>query len=163
VTGRRVRLAAAVLGGLLLAGCSADPAGELRKEVRDLTEAANDRDAEQVRDEVDDLLAEIEDAVRSGELTSAEGARLAQLATAVRDAAVQLEPAEEPTPSPTTASPTPSPTPSPTRSPTPTRTPSATPSPTETEEPEPEPTGDPTDEPTAEPTDDGGIIPDLPG
>ena len=130
--------AAALSLALLLTGCAADVRGELRKEVADITEAANDGDADGVRREVEDLQGALDDAVRSGELTSPEAAEIAAIAASVRDRAALLEEAEpEPAPDPTSATPSPAAT---------TRSPSPEPTPEETEEPTPEPTQDEPDE-----------------
>ncbi|HWH30699.1 MAG TPA: hypothetical protein VNU26_17390 [Mycobacteriales bacterium] len=142
----RAWLAGLLLGGalLLLTGCSVDVRDEIRGTVEDITLDANARDADAVRRGVAELLDLLDRAVREGEMTSAEAARIAEIAQRLAAGAQALEP--EPSPSPTTTSPTPSPT---TTSPTPEpTTESPTPEPT-TEEPTPEPT---TEEPTPDPT-----------
>ena len=140
------RLATLVLGAaLVLTGCSVDVRDEIRGTVEDITVDANARDADAVRRGVEDLLEQLERAVREGELTSAEAARIAEIAQRLAAGAEALDPEPEPTPS--TTSPTPSPT---TESPTPEpTTESPTPEPT-TESPTPEPT---TESPTPDPTD----------
>lgn len=140
---RRRALVAAALAAALLAGCSVDARDEIRGTVEDITLDANARDAGAVRRGVDELLRQLDTAVREGELTSAEAAQIAGLATRVRDAAALLE--AEPTPTPTTESPspTPSPTPSRTPSPTPTRAPEPTEEPEPTQQTEPPPTEEP--------------------
>lgn len=139
------RLAALALGAALaLTGCSVDVRDEIRGTVEDITIDANARDADAVRRGVAELLDQLDRAVREGELSSADAARIAEIAQRLSDGAAALDP--EPEPEPTTTSPTPSPT---TESPTPTpTTQSPTPEPT-TEEPTPEPT---TEEPTPDPT-----------
>ena len=139
---RRSALTAVLAAGLLLTGCSSDVRGQIRGEVADITRDANARDAGAVRRGVDDLLALLDDAVRSGELTSAEAAEVAAAATAVRERAALLDEVEEtPTPEPTEEPESESPSPAPTtQSPTPqptTPSPQPTREPVETEEPEP--------------------------
>ncbi|MFP5219057.1 MAG: hypothetical protein ACLGIG_04870 [Actinomycetes bacterium] len=134
----RRRLAALtplVVGALLVSGCSVDARDEIRGTVEDITIDANARDADAVRRGVAELLDQLDRAVREGDLTSAEAARIAEIAQRLAAAAEALEP--EPEPEPTTTSPSPEPT-----------TEEPTPEPT-TEEPTPEPT---TEEPTPEPT-----------
>ena len=140
------RLASLVLGAaLVLSGCAVDVRDEIRGTVEDITIDANARDADAVRRGVAELLDQLDRAVREGELTSAEAARIAEIAQRLADGAEALEPEPEPTPS--TTSPTPSPT---TESPTPEpTTESPTPAPT-TQSPTPKPT---TQTPTPQPTD----------
>jgi hypothetical protein len=150
----RAAVPTAVCAALLLTGCATDVRGELRKEVADITEAANDRDADGVRREVEDLDGALDDAVRSGELTSAEAAAIAALAASVRERAALLE-TPEPAPHETTE-----PTPSPAATP---RSPSPSPpeqEPEDSEEPEEpdEPEEPEQDEPTTEQT-EGDVVP----
>lgn len=68
---------------LLLSGCAADASGDLRRAVADLTGAANGRDADAVRDEVQAVLDALDDAQRSGDVAPAEGAVIRERAMAV--------------------------------------------------------------------------------
>lgn len=130
---RTGRLVAVTACALLLAGCSVNARTQLQSQVQKLTADANDRDPAAVVADANALLQAIAEAVRNGDISSAQGQRLTQLATLVRDRAPLLQ--VTPTPTPTTLPPSPtrtpsrSPTPSPTPSPSPT-TASPTPSPT---------------------------------
>jgi hypothetical protein len=145
---RSAALGLTVAATLLVSGCAADVRGELRRDVSRITDEANARDAEGVRRGVDRLLDRLPGAVDSGEVSSAEAARIAELARLLRDRADLLEPEQEPEPTeeptrepaPTTAPPSPSPSPPP---------------PAPSPEPEPEPEPDDDDEPT--------LVPELPG
>ena len=77
--------------GVLLAGCATDGRAQVRDAVEGVTAAANERDADGVRDAVDDLLAELDSQVASGELQSPEAARVAALARQVRDSAALVD------------------------------------------------------------------------
>lgn len=127
-------LVAVPAAALVLTGCAtSDPRQERRADVAQLTDAANDRDVDAVRDEVDDLLATLRAQVADGRLDRAEADRLRQLAQRIDENAELLEP-----------SPSPSPTPSPSPSPSPSPTPEETEEPEQTEEPDPpEQTEDP--------------------
>jgi outer membrane biosynthesis protein TonB len=125
---RRLGTGALLLcAALVLTGCASDARGDLREAVADLTADANAGDAAAVRSGVDAFLALVDRAVRDGEIDTAEGVRLAEIAQRLRAGADALE-APEPTPEPTTEEPSPEPT---------------------TEEPSPEPT---TQRPTPSPT-----------
>ena len=71
----------------LLAGCGADPVAERRDAVAAVMEAANDGDADGVRDAADALLATVADQVERQELAGDEAQRLTALAQAVRSGA----------------------------------------------------------------------------
>ncbi len=141
--------ALAVTGVLLLTGCAADVQGELRRDVAGITDDANARNADGVRRGVEDLLERLDDAVASGELSSPEAARIAELARLLAERADLLAPevVEEPTEAPTqeptepTEEPEEEPDEEPSPSPTPSRTPPPPPpaAPSPTSEPEPEP------------------------
>ena len=130
------------VAALVLTGCSAEPRAELRSDVEAITLAANDRDADAVREEVEDLLSTIRSQIGSGELDRAEGERLRAIALRIAEQAVVLEPEPSPSPSPSPTEESPSPSPSPTE-----ESPSPEPSPTE-EEPEESPEPEPTEEPS---------------
>ena len=120
----RSRLAArsgagALAAVLLLTGCAGDTAGELRREVAELTDDVNNDDPDGVSDSAESLIARTQDAIRNNDIDPAEGARIIELATLLRDRYAALQPTE------------PTPTPSPSPSPSPTEE-------TETEEPETE-------------------------
>jgi hypothetical protein len=151
----RAAVPAAVLcSAVLLSGCAADARGELRKQVADVTQAANAGDADGVRREVDDLDGALDDAVRSGELSSAEAATIASIAASVRERAALLEDAE-PAPAPQESEPTPSPAST-------TRSPSPEPTEDDSVEPSPEPTQD-EPEPDEDEDEPGDVVPtDLP-
>lgn len=145
------RLAATVLcAGLVLSGCSVDVRGELRRSVADLTEDANDRDVDAVRQGAQELIDDIDAAVGSGEVTAEEGARITELATLLRDRADLVAPPEEPAP---TEDPTPSEEPEPTQEPAPTQEPEPSEQPEPTQSPRPTPSARPTQapEPTQQP------------
>ena len=128
------------VAALVLTGCSAEPRAELRSDVEAITLAANDRDADALREEVEDLLSTIRSQIGSGELDRAEGERLRVIALRIADQAGLLEPEPSPEPSPSPTEESPSPSPSPTE-----ESPSPEPSPTE-EEPEESPEPEPTEE-----------------
>ena len=88
---RRRVLAVAPLLGLLLAGCAGSGRVDVRDGVEAVTAAAHARDAEGVRDAVDDLLTLLERQVSAGELTSPEAARIAAAARQVRDSAALVD------------------------------------------------------------------------
>ena len=75
----------------LLAGCAGGGRADVRDGVEAVTAAANARDAEGVRDAVDDLLALLDRQVSAGELTSPEAARIAAAARQVRDSAALVD------------------------------------------------------------------------
>ncbi len=124
---------------LALTACGGEPKAELRGDVESVTLAANDGDAEGVRDAVEDLLSTIRRQVANNELARDEGERLRAIALRIAESADLLDP--EPTPSPTpveeTEEPEPTQEPSPTPEPEPTQEPSPTPEPVETAEPAP--------------------------
>ncbi len=72
---------------VLLAGCGTDPADVVRDDVRALTEAANDGDADAVRDRVDALLTTVAEQRTAEELTAEQAAQLIALAQKVRKGA----------------------------------------------------------------------------
>jgi hypothetical protein len=131
---------------VLLAGCSSSPRNDLLDAVADVTNAANDRDAAELRGALANLRAEIDSQVRDNTLSTDESTRLLTLVQQLEaDAALVEQPdaSPSPTPSASSASPSPSPSPTPSPSPSPTRSPSPRPSPTE----EPEESEEPTEEP----------------
>ena len=71
----------------LLSGCAGSDRTDVRNGVEAVTAAANARDADGVREAVDDLLAVLDRTVPGGELTSSEAARIAAAARQVRDSA----------------------------------------------------------------------------
>lgn len=128
------------VAALVLTGCSGEPRAELRSDVEAITLAANDGDADAVREEVEDLLSTIRSQIGSGELDRAEGERLRAIALRIAEQAGLLEPEPSPSPSPSPTEESPSPSPSPTE-----ESPSPEPSPTEEEEPEESPEPEPTE------------------
>ena len=155
----RFRSAAVVLAGsLLLSGCASDVRGELRRTVANITEDANAGDADRVRSGVDELLDQVDDAVRANDIDPAEAARITELARLLKERADLLDP--EPSPSPT---PVEEPTEEPTQEPT--EEPTEEPAPTATRSPTPAPEPSPTPEPTPPPDDDEdeGPLPEVPG
>lgn len=81
---RRAGAVAVLLAGAVaLTGCAAngDP---LRDHLADITNAANDRDADALRAAADDLLAELEAQQAAGELTAGEVQRFGDLTRQVR-------------------------------------------------------------------------------
>ena len=82
-----IRFGVAGLALLLVAGCSADPGDERRAQVAAITEAANARDADQVRERVEALVATVGAQRERGELTADEAERLIAAAEAVRTGA----------------------------------------------------------------------------
>ena len=139
MTRRRLTALAVPLSLVVLTGCSGEPRAQLRGDVAAITLAANDRDADAVRDEVEDLLSTIRAQIASGDLDRAEGDRLRAIALRIAENADLLAPEESPSPSPSPEdSPSPSPSPSPEESPTPEPSPSPEPSPTEDEDEEEE-------------------------
>ena len=134
------------VGSLVLTGCSGEPRAQLRGDVEAITLAANDRDADAVREEVEDLLSTIRSQIASGELDRAEGERLRTIALRIAEGAALLEPEQAPSPSPspeeTEEEPTPSPSPEPSEEDSPSPEPSPSPTPEETEE-EPEESPEP--------------------
>lgn len=165
----RRALAGAVLGGLVLTAC-ASPEADLRSAVADLTDAANDRDADAVRREGGVVLSLLDEQVRSGELTPDEEAALRALAQTVldradlvtREVAPIVPPTDDATappstappstpPKPATTAPSPAPTQPPTTRPPATSAPptSAAPSPPPTSA-APSPSATPTPTPQAE-------------
>jgi hypothetical protein len=107
------RLAALVLCGALLAGCSGGgltPHDRLQDLTAQLVEQTNARDVAGARGAAADLRQEIEDQVRASQLSQARAQLLLRLIAAVeRDLPLLTEPSPTPTPS-ETPSPTPSPT-----------------------------------------------------
>lgn len=86
------RAVAAALTVLALAGCgTAGSRVDLRAEVQQITAQANARDAAGVRTGVDSLLRRIDAAVASGQLSSADAARLRATAQSVRTAADTID------------------------------------------------------------------------
>lgn len=71
----------------LLAGCGTDPADVVRDDVRALTEAANEGDADAVRDRADVLLSTVARQREAEQLTAEQADRLIALAQAVRKGA----------------------------------------------------------------------------
>ena len=69
---------------VLLAGCGSDPADDLRADVAALTEAANDGDADGVRDRADALLTTVQAQREADQLDAQEADRLIALAQSVR-------------------------------------------------------------------------------
>jgi hypothetical protein len=76
----------------LLAGCGGDPRADLRGLVEGITLEANDRDADGVRRGVEDLLAHLDDAVASGDLSESEAAALRDQALALQAGADEIDP-----------------------------------------------------------------------
>ena len=145
---------AAVALALLLAGCAGSPQAELDQAVSDVTDQANARNADGLRDAADTLIALLSAQSGSG-FDAAKVKRLQALAQQVEDDAALLERLAGPAPTatasrtsspPSTRSSSPSPTPSPSPSPTP--SPSASPTPSAS----PSPTGGPTTAATTSPT-----------
>lgn len=145
----RPRPAAVVLPllAVLLAGCASSPRNDLLDVVADVTDAANDRDAADLRGALANLRAEIDSQVRDNTLSTDESTRLLTIVQQLEADAALVEPEESPSPSPSpspsSASPTPeqteeeSPSPSPSRSPSPSPRPTEEPEePEESEEPE---------------------------
>lgn len=62
------------------AGCSASATGDVQDRVVDITQAANDRDADALRAAAADLVDDVDASVAAGELSSAEATRLTELA-----------------------------------------------------------------------------------
>lgn len=88
------RAVAAALSVLVLAGCGTAGTGsrvDLRADVRQITAQANARDAAGVRAGVDSLLRRIDAALASGQLSSADAARLRATAQSVRTAADTID------------------------------------------------------------------------
>lgn len=81
------RLVVLPLAAALLAGCGSDPADERRAEVVALTEAANDRDADAVRDRADALLTTVQAQRERDQISAQEADRLIALAQSVRSSA----------------------------------------------------------------------------
>lgn len=133
----RTALASLAVGGLLLAGCAASPEAELNQALTTVTERANDRDADGLRDAADELARVVSRQSGNGLTAGRVKTLLALVAKVKADADLIEEEEVEPTPAPTTRTPTPVAT-----------TTAPEPEPT-TEEPEPEPT---TEEPEPEPT-----------
>lgn len=127
---RQVWLLPAV--ALVLTGCSAEPRAELRGDVEAITLAANDGDADGVREGVEELLSTIRRQVVENDLSREEGEALRALALRIAENAGLLDPEPSPTevPSPTEE-------PSPTPEPSPTEVPSPTPEPSPSEAPPP--------------------------
>jgi outer membrane biosynthesis protein TonB len=151
---------AVFIGAALLTGCAGDTDGELRRSVADLTDDANDRDADAVRDGAADLIMQVDEALRANEINPDQANRITELARQLGERADLLAPPEEPEPTVT-------PSPEPTEEPSPTDEPEETeePSPEPTEEPEPDPVPteepEPTEEPSPEP--EPTLVPELPG
>ena len=78
-----------VLGvaAVLLAGCGSDPAGVRRQHVAEVTAAANDRDADRVRERAQALVDLLAEQREQGDLQAAEADRLTVLAQAVQRSA----------------------------------------------------------------------------
>lgn len=130
------------VGSLVLTGCSGEPRSQLRGDVEAITLAANDRDADAVRQEVEDLLSTIRSQIASGDLDRAEGERLRAIALRIAEGAALLDPEPSPSPEPTPSEeeePSPSPEPTPEESPTPEPEPSPEPTPEEDEDEEESP------------------------
>ena len=126
------------IGALLLTGCSAEPRAQLRGDVEAITLAANDRDADAVREEVEDLLSTLRAQVANNEIDRAKAERLRAIALRIAESAGVLEPEPSPSPVPSpTAEESPSPSPSPSPEPSPTEEPSPSPEPSPTEDDEP--------------------------
>ena len=84
----RRRTGLALLPVLLLAGCGgSDPADDRREQVAALTGAANERDADGVRQRADALLSTVADQRERQEISAGEADRLIALAQAVRTGA----------------------------------------------------------------------------
>ena len=106
----------------------------------------------------DELLDQVDDAVRSNDIDAAEAARITELARLLKERAALLDP--EPTPTPTPDEPTEEPDDEPEEpteepAPTPTRSPSPRPSPA------PSPTAEPS--PPADDDEDEPVLPEVPG
>lgn len=132
------------VAALVLTGCSAEPQAQVRADVEAITLAANDRDADAVREEIEDLLATLRAQVANNEIARAEADRIRAIVARIRESAALLEPEESPSPSPSPSpeespseSPSPSPEPSPTEEPSPSPEPSPTEDDDEEESPEP--------------------------
>ena len=78
-------LVALPLAAALLAGCGTDPAAERRDLVAELTQAANDGDAEAVRERAAALVQVVADQREREELSGEQAARLTALAESVRE------------------------------------------------------------------------------
>lgn len=77
-------LVALPLAAALLAGCGADAAAERRELVAELTQAANDRDADAVRERAEALVQVVADQREREELSPEQADRLIALAESVR-------------------------------------------------------------------------------
>lgn len=77
-------LVALPLAAALLAGCGADPAAERRDLVAELTQAANDGDADAVREHAEALVQVVADQREREELSAEQADRLIALAESVR-------------------------------------------------------------------------------
>lgn len=84
-------LLALALGAGLLTGCGAQE-DRVRGLVETITVAANQRDAAGVRTGVDDLLTELDAAVRAGDLSAQQAAAVRERAVAVRAGADAIDP-----------------------------------------------------------------------
>ena len=76
---------------VVITGCGSDPAGELRNDVAAVTEAANVRDADRVRDRAGALLATIEAQADRGVLEPDRAAQLTEMARAVQAGADAID------------------------------------------------------------------------
>ncbi|MEX2291406.1 MAG: hypothetical protein WD794_13925 [Mycobacteriales bacterium] len=85
------QLLVAVVGVALLAGCGTSPAEARRAQVAALTEAANVRDADEVRKLADALRATVTAQAGRDELTEDEAGRLTALVRAVHAGADQID------------------------------------------------------------------------
>ena len=81
-----------LVAALLLAGCAASPADARRDSVAALTVAANDRDAEAVRQRADALVVLVRDQLAEQEVPADEAERLVALAESVRAGADAIDP-----------------------------------------------------------------------
>lgn len=83
-----LRLVAAPLAVMLLAGCAgADPAQDRRAVVAELTDAANERDADAVRQHAERLVALVEQQLADDAINAEDAERLTALAASVRSGA----------------------------------------------------------------------------
>jgi len=77
---------------LALSGCAGSGGAALRDATADLTAAANGGDADGVRSAVDEVLARLDDAQRSGDVTPQGAAVIRERALAVQAAAEEIDP-----------------------------------------------------------------------
>ena len=76
-------LLAVPLAVALLAGCGSDPADVRREQVAAMTEAANEGDADRLRERAQALISTLDAQREQGDLDEAEAGRLTELAQAV--------------------------------------------------------------------------------